>query len=83
MMKVDFIRKAENYTRINDVTIILWQREISNMARRSKHREKVSYLRQTVNDYHDITRIYREHNNTAMDITWVHCQFMETAPIAG
>ena len=69
MKKVDFIHKAENYAQINDVTSILWQREISNMERRSKQGEKVSYLRQMVNDHHDITRVYKEHNNTAMDTT--------------
>ena len=83
MKKVDFIHEAENYAQIDVVTSILWQREIVNMERRSKRAEKVSYLRQMVNDHHDITRIYKEHNNTAMDITWVHCQFMETAPTAG
>ena len=83
MKKVDFIHEAENYAQIDDVTSILWQREIVNMERRSKRGEKVSYLRQTVNVHQDITRIYKEHNNTAMDITRVHCQFMETAPTAG
>ena len=82
MKKVDFIHKPENHAQIDDVMSILWQREIVNMERRSKCREKVSYLRQTV-DHDDITRLYKEHNNTAIDITWVHCQFMETAPTAG
>ena len=82
MKKVDFIHEPENYAQIDDVTRILWQREIVNMERRSKRREKVLYLQQTVN-HHDITRLYKEHDNTAVDITSVHCQFMETAPTAG
>ena len=36
MKKVDFIHEAENYAQIDDVTSILWQREIVNMERRSK-----------------------------------------------
>ena len=48
MKKADFIHEAENYAKIDDVTSILWQREIVTMEWRSKRAEKVLYFRQRV-----------------------------------